>query len=180
MMEFICFKNVGIKIPSTNESAESNFPTGNIFCKYYCFGIFIILRILFLFEFAKLLVQVLLKYLFFHLKALHYVKTSLIVPKYLGVKHHSVQFSRSVVSDSLWPHGLQHARPACLLPTPGVYPNSCPLSWWCHPTTSSSVILFSSCLQSFPASLYRRRWWKPSPRKRNARRQNGSLRRPYK
>ena len=49
-------------------------------------------------------------------------------------------------------HGLQHARPPCPSPTPGVYPNSCPLSQWCHPTISSSVIPFSSCLQSFPAS----------------------------
>ena len=63
----------------------------------------------------------------------------------------SVQFSRSVMSDSLWLHGLQHSRPPCPSPTPGVYSNSCPLSWWCHPTISSSVILFS-CLQSFPAS----------------------------
>jgi len=62
-----------------------------------------------------------------------------------------VQFSVSVVSDSLRPHGLQHTAP-CSSPTPGVYSNSCPLSWWCHPTISSSVIPFSSCLQSFPAS----------------------------
>ena len=64
----------------------------------------------------------------------------------------SVQFSRSVVSDSLQPHGWQHARPPCPSPTPGVYSNPCPLSQWCHPTISSSVIPFSSCLQSFPAS----------------------------
>ena len=64
----------------------------------------------------------------------------------------SVQFSRSVVSDSLQPHELQHARPPCPSPIPGVYPNSCPLSWWCHSTISSSVIPFSSCLQSFPTS----------------------------
>ena len=64
----------------------------------------------------------------------------------------SVQFSHSVVSDSLWPHGLQHARPPCPSPTPGVYSNSCPLSRWCHPAISSSVIPFSSCPQSFPAS----------------------------
>ena len=63
----------------------------------------------------------------------------------------SVQFSRSVMSDSLWPHGLQHTRPPCPSPTPGVYPNSCPLSRWCHPTISSSVVPFSSRLQSFPA-----------------------------
>ena len=64
----------------------------------------------------------------------------------------SVQLSRSVVSDSLRPHELKHTRPPCPSPTPGVYPNSCPLSWWCHPTISSSVIPFSSCPQSFPAS----------------------------
>ena len=62
------------------------------------------------------------------------------------------QFSRSVMSDSLQPQGLQHTRPPCPSPTPGVYSNSCPLSQWCHPTISSSVIPFSSCLQSFPAS----------------------------
>ena len=64
----------------------------------------------------------------------------------------SVQFSHSVVSDSLRPHGLQHARPPCPSPAPRVYPNSCPLSWWCHPTISSSVVPFSSRLQSFPVS----------------------------
>ena len=63
----------------------------------------------------------------------------------------SVQFSRSVMSDSLQPHGLQHARPPCPSPTPGVHSNLCVLSQWCHPTISSSVIPFS-CLQSFPAS----------------------------
>ena len=62
----------------------------------------------------------------------------------------SVQFSHAVVSNSLQPHGPQHARPPS--PTPGVYSNSCPLSQWCHSTISSSVIPFSSCLQSFPAS----------------------------
>ena len=64
----------------------------------------------------------------------------------------SVQLSCSVVSNSLRPHEPQHARPPCPSPTPGVYPNSCPLSWWCHPAISSSVICFSSCPQSFPAS----------------------------
>ena len=64
----------------------------------------------------------------------------------------SVQFSCSVVSDFLWPRGMQHSRPPCLSPTPGVYSNPCPLSRWCHPTISSSVVPFSSCLQSFPAS----------------------------
>ena len=56
------------------------------------------------------------------------------------------------MSDSLWPYKLRHARPPCPSPTPGVYPNSCSSSWWCHPAVSSSVIPFSSCLQSFPAS----------------------------
>ena len=65
---------------------------------------------------------------------------------------YSIQFSCSVMSDSLWPHELQKARPPCPSPTPRVHPNPCPLSWWCHPTISSSVIPFSSCPQSFPAS----------------------------
>ena len=67
--------------------------------------------------------------------------------------HQSVsQFSRSVVSNSLRPHELQHARPPCPSPTPRVHPNSCPSSRWCHPAISSSVIPFSSCPQSLPAS----------------------------
>ena len=65
---------------------------------------------------------------------------------------HSGQFSHSVISDSMWPSGLQHTRLPCPLPTPGACSNSCPSSWWCHPTISSSVVPFSSCLQSFPAS----------------------------
>ena len=64
----------------------------------------------------------------------------------------SVQFSHSVMSDSLQPHELQHARPPCPSPTPGIYPNSRPVSWWCHPPISFSVIPFSSCPQSFPTS----------------------------
>ena len=64
----------------------------------------------------------------------------------------SVQFSSSVMPDSLRPHGLQHARLPCPSPTPGAYSNSCPLSRRCHPTISSSVLPFSSCLQSFSAS----------------------------
>ena len=62
----------------------------------------------------------------------------------------SAQFSRSVVSDSLWPHESQHTRPLCPSPTPRVYPNPCPSSQWCHPAFSSSVVPFS-CPQSFPA-----------------------------
>ena len=68
------------------------------------------------------------------------------------VQFSSVQFSRSVVSDSLRPHESQHTRPPCLSPTPGVYSNSCPSSRWCHPAISSSVAPFSSCPQSLPAS----------------------------
>ena len=75
--------------------------------------------------------------------SLHSSHTNLLV--------NSVQFSRSVVSDSLRPHEPQHARPPCPSPTPGVHPNPCPLSQWCHPTISSSVVPFS-CPQSFPAS----------------------------
>ena len=66
--------------------------------------------------------------------------------------NHSIQFSHSVMSNSLQPHEPQHARPPCPSPIPGVYPNSCPLSRWWHPTISSSVIPFSSCIQSFSAS----------------------------
>ena len=64
----------------------------------------------------------------------------------------SVQFSHSVVSDSLWPHELQHTRPPCPSPTPGVHSDSHPSSRWCHPAISSSVVPFSSCLQTLPAS----------------------------
>ena len=64
----------------------------------------------------------------------------------------SVQLNCSIMSNSLRPHEPQHARPPCLSPTPGVYPNSCPSSWWCHPAISSSVVPFSSCPQSLPAS----------------------------
>ena len=64
----------------------------------------------------------------------------------------SVQFSRSVVSDSLWPHESQHIRPPGPSPSPGVHSDSCPSSQWCHPAISSSVVTFSSCPQSLPAS----------------------------
>ena len=66
----------------------------------------------------------------------------------------SVQFSHSDVSDSLWPRESQHARPPCPSPTPGVHSNSGPSSWWCHPAISSSVVPFSSCPQSLPASVF--------------------------
>ena len=76
--------------------------------------------------------------------------TNMIISPFKGIR--SVQFNHSVMSNSLRPHGLQHTRPPCLTPTPGEHPNSCALSRWCHPTISSSVIPFSSYLQSFPAS----------------------------
>ena len=70
----------------------------------------------------------------------------------MGVWEQSVQFIHSVMSDSLWPYGLQHVRPPCPSPTPRAYSNSCPSSRWCHPTISSFVVPFASCLQSFPES----------------------------
>ena len=73
-------------------------------------------------------------------------------PGYSNWIYKTLQFSCSVMSDSLQPHGLQHTRPPCPSPTPRVYPNSRPSSQWCHPTISSSVIPFSSCPQSLPAT----------------------------
>ena len=73
---------------------------------------------------------------------------------YIKVRHQSIQFTRSVVSDSLRPHELQHSRPPCPSPTPRVHSNSCPSSWWCHPAISSSLVPFSSCPQFLPASEY--------------------------
>ena len=73
-------------------------------------------------------------------------------PKLRSEKGYSVQFRCSVMSNSLQPHGLQHARLSCPSPTPGDCSNSCPWRQWCHPVISSSVVPFSSCLQSFPAS----------------------------
>ena len=72
----------------------------------------------------------------------------------IKLKFSSVHFSSSVLSDSLWPHGLQHSRLPCPSPTPRACSNSCPLSQWCYPTISSSVGPFSSCLQFFPASSF--------------------------
>ena len=75
-------------------------------------------------------------------------------PQFVVIVEYSVQFSRSVMSDSLWAHESQHTRPPCPSPTPGVHSNLCPSSQWCHPAISSSVIPFSSCPQSFPASVF--------------------------
>ena len=75
-----------------------------------------------------------------------------IITPFSQVDREGHQLSCSVVSNSLWPHGLQHTRPPCPSPTPRVYLNWCPLSQWCHPTISSSVVPFSSCPPSFPAS----------------------------
>ena len=92
--------------------------------------------------------------LIIHLVKFVTLKSSSIVISYHQYICIYVQFSCSVVSNSATPgsHGLQHARPTCPSPTPRAYPNSCPLSRWCHPTISSSVVPFSSHLQSFPAS----------------------------
>ena len=81
------------------------------------------------------------------LKACHHT------PQSLSPYHHcSTQFNHSVMFNSLWPHGLQHPRSPCTSLTPWVYSNSCLLSWWCNPTVSSSLVPFSSNLQSFLAS----------------------------
>ena len=79
----------------------------------------------------------------------------MVIPLICYIVSNSLDQIRSVAQScqTLQPHDQQHARPPCTSPTPGVYPNSCPLSWWCHPTISSSVIPFSSCRQSFPASV---------------------------
>ena len=97
--------------------------------------------------------------LFYSLKYTWFCVLLFIIQEILGKKSYqaychlnSVQFSHSVVSDSLWPHELQHARPPCASPTPGVHQNSCPSSRWCHPAISSSVVPFSSCPQSLPGS----------------------------
>ena len=87
-----------------------------------------------------------MEYIYIHIHTYIYVCVCICI--YIS----SVQFICSVMSNSLWPHELQHARPPCPSPIPGVYSNSCPLSWWCHPAISSSVIPFSSCPQSLPAS----------------------------
>ena len=81
-----------------------------------------------------------------------YDTISIVCVHFSNIDDKSVQFSRSVMSDSLQPHELQHARPPCPSPTSGVHPNPRPLSWWCHPIIPSSIIPFFSCPQSFPAS----------------------------
>ena len=83
-------------------------------------------------------------------KPLPYYRHKNFLQNYFPWCFSSAQFSHSVMSNSLWPHGLQHARLPCPPPTPRAFSNSFPLSRWCHPTISSSVILFSSCLQPFP------------------------------
>ena len=84
--------------------------------------------------------------------ALSYHGISFLFHSFYSVQFSSVHFSHSVMSYSLWPHEPQHVKPPCPSPTPGVHPNPCPLCQWCHPTISSSVVPFSSCPQSFPAS----------------------------
>ena len=90
-------------------------------------------------------------YAWFHLSLSDLISPSIMPSKFIPFQFSSVQSSRSVVSDYLRPHEPQHTRPPCPSPTPRVYPNPCPSSQWCHPAISSSVITFSSCLQSFPA-----------------------------
>ena len=87
-----------------------------------------------------------------HNKLYHYKEFEMSALPWIVYNLLIFQFSCSVMSDSLRPHGLQHTRPPCPSTTPRVHPNSCPLSRWCHPTISSSVVPFSSCPQSFPAS----------------------------
>ena len=88
----------------------------------------------------------------FLMPSLFFLFFFLLYIQFSSVQFSSVQFICSVVFNSLQLHGLQHSRPPCPSATPGIYPNSCPLSQWCHPTISSSVTPFSSCPQSFPAS----------------------------
>ena len=85
-------------------------------------------------------------------KGKHFLPPLIFVIGYWVYGGDSVQFSHSVMSSFLWTHGPQHTRLPCPSPTPRACSNSCPLSRWCHPTISSSVVPFSSCLQSFPAS----------------------------
>ena len=105
--------------------------TFSLFCSYFLCGIYYISNLVLKSEGAH---------------------TGLQMKKKLQEKLSSVQFSRSVVSNSLRPHESQHARPPCPSPTPGVHSDSRPSSQWCHPAISSSVIPFSSCPQSLPAS----------------------------
>ena len=91
----------------------------------------------------------------FHLFFFQFVKRAYWYTFREGMHNVTTHFSsvqHSVMSDSLWPHGLQHTRPSCQSPTPWACSNSCLLSQWCHPAISSSVVPFSSCCQSFPAS----------------------------
>ena len=137
---------------------RAHYYDGNLSSDQYCRII-----ISFIFKFIFLLIQHKSKLYF--LKAvvqLHYAFSGPHISDSWSANHFthnlilidfsSVEFSHSVVSDSLWPHESQHASPPCPSPTPGEYSNSCSLSWWCHPTISSSVIPISSCPQSLPAS----------------------------
>ena len=128
------FQGLGWKKGSDGREAQ-----GRIGGQMYIFHIFCVVVVTWLFTFVKHYLSTDTNTVWYHL----YVESK---------KKIQVQFSCSVGSDSLQHHGLQHARPPCPSPTPGVYSNSCPLSQWCHPTTLSSIVPFSSHLQSFPAS----------------------------
>ena len=129
-----CPAACGILVPwlgtkPVSPALEGRLPITGLLGKFLCFLLYLV--------FLSLSLRV----LFFCLSAL--IRT-------LGFS--SVQFSHSVVSDSLWPHESQHTRPPCPSPSPGVHSNSRSSSWWCHSAISSSVIPFSSCPQSLPAS----------------------------
>ena len=134
------------------------FLRSHLYCCYKSLSLYTAFEILWSFLFSlSLSFSFFTYYYFFYIYYLFTFPTvlfplQLIFNVYTSFQFSSVQFSGSVVPDSLWPHEPQHARPPCPSPTPGVQPNPCPSSWWCHPTISSSVVRFSSCSQSFPAS----------------------------
>ena len=122
--------------------------------KYDCTTIFLFLKILYSLKYLLKIKPIIENFAqMWNAKSTFWPRGRLQMTSNRSSNAQSVQFSSVAQAClTLWPHGLQHARPPHPSPTPGVYPNSCPLSWWCHPTISSSVVPFSSCPQSFPAS----------------------------
>ena len=143
-MQFIAFKLYALSAKaqfSCSVLSNSLRPHGYLLWWWFSFSLQLNKICIFYFIFK---IKVLLKQLvFLYVCQIFFLKIS------LGWQ---VQFSHSVLSDSLRPHEPQHTRPPCPSPTPGVHPNPCPLSRWCHPTILSSVVPFSSCPQTFPAS----------------------------